>query len=139
VQISEDAELPEVRIESVSAERMQTMAVLLQDPNPIHLDAREVQRLGMGDRVVNQGPANMGYVANVLLQAMPGATLERFTVRFLGNVFAEDTVIARARVDRVEELADGRCRASCTVSLAVEGGDQVLSGTASAVFPVAGR
>ena len=42
---------------------MKTVAALLNDSNPIHWDVESVKSLGMGDRVVNQGPNNMAYVA----------------------------------------------------------------------------
>src|SRR5262245_25276181 len=53
-------------LESVSAEKMKTMAALIRDPNPIHWDLVAVEGLGMGCRAVNQGPNNMAYVVNML-------------------------------------------------------------------------
>jgi acyl dehydratase len=50
------------RLDSVDSERMREFAVLLADPNPIHLEPEAVRARGLGDRVVNQGPANFGYV-----------------------------------------------------------------------------
>ena len=95
-------------IESVSAERMKTLAVVLDDPNPIHLT---------GDRPVNQGPANLAWVLDV-------------KVRFLANVVARDRVIAAGRVESVE---DGRT--TCSVWLDVDGGARALDGTATLIVP----
>ena len=58
--------LSERVIESVDAEKMKTMALLLRDPNPIHWDVGSVRELGMGDRPVNQGPNNMAYLGGML-------------------------------------------------------------------------
>ena len=60
-------ELEPFVVDGVSAEKMKLMAALLHDPNPIHLDPEAVRGLGMGDRVVNQGPANQAYLVNMLL------------------------------------------------------------------------
>ena len=83
-------ELEPFVVDVVSAEKMKLMAALLHDPNPIHLDAEAVRGLGMGDRVVNQGPANQAYLVNMLLalrrrprrrpprhRALPGQRLRR--------------------------------------------------------------
>jgi acyl dehydratase len=96
-------ELEPFVVESVSAEKMKLMAALLHDPNPIHLDEEAVKSLGMGDRVVNQGPANQAYLINMLLGfAGDPAAIRRVNVRFLGNVFAGDRVECRGRVTEVD-------------------------------------
>jgi acyl dehydratase len=109
-------------VESVSAERMRTLAALLRDPTPIHFAPEIVQRLGMGDRVINQGPANMGYVINALLAAAPDARIAKLQVRFEANVFAEDRVTAGGTIDD-----DGEC----DVWLDVDGGPRALEGRAT--------
>lgn len=128
-------ELPPLRIASVSPERMKTMAALLQDSNRIHIKPEVVQALGMGDRVVNQGPANMGYLMRMLLQAAPGARLERMNVRFNANVFAGDSVVASGTVTSEGEPRDGRRVLECQVALDVEGGARALEGTATISIP----
>ncbi|MGW0005270.1 MaoC family dehydratase [Nocardia grenadensis] len=120
----------------VSAEKMKTMALLLADPNPIHFDVGAVRSLGLGDRPVNQGPNNVGYVLN-MLGGWAGGTdrVRALRVRFLGNVFGGDHVICRGTVTAVR--ADGgSVLADCTVELlagAVGAPEPrvVLSGTAS--------
>src|SRR3954468_21312547 len=89
-------------VESVSAARMADLAEVLDDPNPIHLDRDLVRRLGMGDREINQGPANCSYIVNLLRAEFPGATIAKLRFRLLGNVFAEERVIAGGEV-----LSDG--------------------------------
>jgi acyl dehydratase len=102
-QVEVGTELEPFVVEAVSAEKMKLMAALLRDPNPIHVDPEAVRALGMGDRVVNQGPTNQAYLVNMLLAFAgdPGA-IRQLTVRFLGNVFAGDRVECRGRVTAVD-------------------------------------
>ena len=44
----------EWRLEHVDAARMKILALLLDDPNPVHLDADAARRLNVADREVNQ-------------------------------------------------------------------------------------
>jgi 3-hydroxybutyryl-CoA dehydratase len=128
--VNAGVELGPLVIESVRAERMKTLAVVLADPNPIHLDPGAVRALGMGDRVVNQGPANFAWVLDMLREAVPGAQISDLKVRLLANVFADDRVVAAGRVDAV----DGG-RLSCSVWLDVDGGSRALDGTATLILP----
>ena len=59
-------EIPTFVVESVSAENMKLMALLLRDPNPIHFDLDAVASAGLGSRVVNQGGTTLAYVYNML-------------------------------------------------------------------------
>ncbi|MXV90263.1 MAG: MaoC family dehydratase [Acidimicrobiia bacterium] len=128
-------DLPEMIIESVSAEKMKTMAALLGDPNTIHWDVDDVRRLGLGDRPVNQGPNNMGYVIDMLADwAGDPANFRRLKVRFLGNVFAEDRLVAGGKVTAVRPSPDGRL-VDCDVWLARDGTEPVLAGTATVLLP----
>jgi acyl dehydratase len=96
-------ELPPLVIDSVDAEKMKLMAALLHDPNPIHFDVDRVRELGMGDRVVNQGPSNMSYLLNMVTRWTGSvAALRSAEIRFLGNVFAGDRVECTGRVTGVD-------------------------------------
>lgn len=126
-------ELPRWVVESVDPAKMKTMAALLDDSNPIHFDIFTLQALGMGDRPVNQGPSNLGYVQN-MLQAWAGVgSLRRITVRFVSNVHAGDRVIASGTVTGVREEA-GELLADCDVQLAIDGSGLALVGTATVVW-----
>jgi acyl dehydratase len=127
--------IPDWTIESVDAEKMKTMAALLRDPNPIHWDVQAVQRLGMGDRVVNQGPNNMAYVVNALLAWVGGdpAAIRAVQVRFQGNVLAGDQVTAGGTVTDLRDDAGQRI-AVCDVWLDRDDGARLLSGTAEVVL-----
>ena len=102
----------------VDARAMAIMAQILHDPNPIHLDPAAVRAAGLGDRTINQGPANLGYVVNMLIAAFPGFRLASLDSQYLANVRDGDEVLAAGRIvesseDRIEceawlGLADGQ-------------------------------
>lgn len=117
-------------IESVSAEHMKTLAVVLDDPNPIHLDAEAVRALGLGERVINQGPANLGYVMSMLAEAVPGASIADVRVRFLANVLGGDRVSAAGEVLALREHGARRA-IECAIWLDVDGRGRALEGTAT--------
>ena len=131
--LAQGDELDALVVESVSTEAMKTVAALLHDPNPIHFDVETVKALGMGDRPVNQGPNNMGYLVAMLSRAAGGRErIRSLRVRFLGNVFAGDRVVARGRVESIEDR-DGERIAQVEVWLERGADDRVLAGTASIV------
>jgi acyl dehydratase len=126
--------LPDWVVAAVAAEKMKTMAAILDDSNPIHFDVEAVRRLGMGDRVVNQGPNNMAYVMNMLSDWAGGpGHLRELTVRFQANVFAGDRLVAGGRVVEVREERGIRL-AVCEVWLQVVDGPRALSGTATVML-----
>lgn len=122
-------EIPPLELR-VDGEKMKVMAALLADPTPIHFDTRALARLGMGDRPVNQGPLNMGYLQTMLARWAGGRDrLLTFRVRFLSNVLAGDVVRAHGTVTDVRETERGRV-ATCDIALDVVGGSAALSGSA---------
>lgn len=124
-------ELPVWDVPEISAEKMKTMAALLADPSPIHFDVATLQALGMGDRPVNQGPLNMGYVMNAVTGWAGGTDrLRALRVRFLGTVLAGQAVRVTGTVTAVREQ-DGVMLADCDVILSITGGDVVVSGSAT--------
>jgi len=126
--------IPEYRLVSIDREKMKTMAALLHDSNLIHLDPTVVEHLGMGDRLVNQGPTNLAYTMNML--AAWGGGFERITsvdVRFLANVFSGDSVTATGRVLSRTRGSESTV-AECAIRL--DGPDgAVLEGTATVSMP----
>lgn len=131
MEVAPGTELPALVVEEVRPEPMKTVAALLHDPNPIHFDVEAVRALGMGDRVVNQGPSNMAYVVNMLTDWTGNpARLRRLRVRFLGNVLAGDRLAARGIVTGVREEGGERL-ADLDVWLERSEDDRVLDGTAT--------
>jgi acyl-CoA thioesterase FadM len=63
-------------------------------------------RLGLGDRPINQGPINLGYLGELVVRAAGGIEyVVRLSVRFRGNVFAGDRVVCTGKVIEVDEMA----------------------------------
>ncbi len=125
--------IPSWTVESVSTEKMKTMALLLRDPNPIHWDVEAVRALGMGDRPINQGPTNQAYIVNMLLCWLGDpARLKSMNVRFIANVFGDDRVIAGGEVSALRNDA-GVEVADCEVWLDRDDGSRLLQGTAVVV------
>ena len=91
--------VPAVVIEPVSPEKMKIFAAIARDPNPIHWDRAAVAERGLGDRLINQGPTNLGYVVNMLLAWTGPASLRDIAVRFTSNVFDGDVGHRRRRRD----------------------------------------
>jgi 3-hydroxybutyryl-CoA dehydratase len=118
----------------IDAAAMRVWAAALHDPNPIHLDVAAVQAKGLGDKVINQGPANVAYLLNALAAAFPRGSLEYLDVRFVANVFAEDLVTATGVVTQV--TAEGEARhIDCDILLEVAGRGIALRGTAKILLP----
>ena len=135
MEVSVGQRLPEWRIESVSAEKMKLLAAILRDPNPIHWDPAEVAKRGLGQRVINQGPTNLGYITNMLMEWAGPSCLRHLDVRFSSNVFDGDEVVATGvvlaiRDDNGERLAD------CDVWLDRGDGSRAVEGRATVVVEV---
>lgn len=124
-------EVPSYEVGPVSPEKMKTMSALMSDANPIHFDAAAVRRLGLGDRLINQGPLNQAYVVSMLAEWAGSADRVRsMRLRYLGNVFAGDELRASGTVSDVV-AQDEVVLAECEVHLDVIGRGTVLSGTAT--------
>jgi 3-hydroxybutyryl-CoA dehydratase len=121
--------LPPFIIESVSPDAMKDWAVFLADPNPIHLDSEVVKAMGLGDKVINQGPANVAYVANMLMAAIPGARIDTMDNRFVDNAYAGDRLVASGMVTAV----DGH-RVTCDTLLMANDTRTVITGTATLIL-----
>ncbi len=122
-------EIPSWEMPSVDAGRMRTMAALLRDPYPVHWDRAANEVLGLGGRVINQGPLNLGYVANMLMAWAGPAAIRRLTVSFGRPVLDGDRVVAGGTVRHV---VDGI--AGCDVWLS-RGDERLVTGTAEVWAP----
>ncbi|MBY8825643.1 MaoC family dehydratase [Sphingomonas colocasiae] len=113
-------------VEAVSPGAMREWSVFLADPNPIHLDAEAVRAAGLGDRPINQGPANLAYLINLLSLNFPEMDIVTLETRFNGNVFAGDRCVAGGHVIEVGETG-----VRCEIWLDVDGGGRAVSANAS--------
>lgn len=130
VPLQPGAELPPFVIPAISADAMRAWAGFLHDPNPIHLDPAFVKAKGLGERVINQGPANLAYVVNMLHAAFPGARITSMDSRFMDNAYAGDKVTATGQISEV----DGK-RVICAVALTSGDGRAIIQGTATLRLP----
>jgi acyl dehydratase len=123
-----DGELPEWTLDRVDSAPMKVLALLLGDPNPLHYDVEAARRAGFAERV-NQGPANMAYLINMLRAAFPGGRVTRLRVQLRGTVLAGQPVHAGGRIVRREPVAGGES-VTCEVHLEGPDGTRVLTGEA---------
>ena len=107
-------EIPPWTMESVDPARMRTMAAILRDPYPVHWDRNANAALGLGGRVINQGPLNLGYIVNMLLVWSGPSSVRRLTVSFGAPVLDGDRVTAGGRVESIR-VTNGERRAECAV------------------------
>ena len=120
--------VPEWAMEWVDPGRMKTMAAILRDPYPVHWDRAGNERIGFGPRVINQGPLNVAYIANMLMSWAGPSSIRRLTVSFAEPVLDGDRVIAHGVVTAVHESAPDPT-AECEVWLERDG-RRVVTGTA---------
>ncbi len=93
-------------------ERVHALMELMHDTNPVHDDPELVEKRRLSGPV-NQGPANLAYVVNMLVGwAGPEMRLERLDFRFLDIVVPGDSVIASGTVTAVEPRGDGAASSS---------------------------
>jgi acyl dehydratase len=125
------SDIPAFTVDAVDLEHMKAISSIMRDPNPIHWSADEVRRRGLGDRPVNQGPANIAYVMNMLTAFAGDATaIRRLRLRCQGVVFAGERVVARGVVTSIDGAGGGRL-VDCAVWLEGEDGRRVLDGVAT--------
>ncbi|GCE44558.1 hypothetical protein Rhow_008979 [Rhodococcus wratislaviensis] len=119
----------------VDAEAMKVFSLITKDPNPIHWDLDSVQKAGLGDRAVNQGGLNVGYVVNALCQWTGSRdSVRRVKTRFLKNAYAGDVLTAGGTVSAVDRSTVPNT-AELTVWLRRADGDEIMSGTATIQLP----
>jgi 3-hydroxybutyryl-CoA dehydratase len=127
------------KLKQVDSARMKILALLLADPNPVHLDPEAARRLNIADREVNQGPSNMAMVVNMLTQTWPDAELRQLRVRLLGQVLADEGVEAVGNILHSATFeTDGHEFQRLTVQfmLSVDGRGTVAVGEAELERPV---
>ena len=86
--------LPVLRPGEINRKRMVAVMGIMGDSNPIHQDEALAAKLGFRG-LVNQGPANLAYVANMLMAWAGGpAAIRSLRFRFLDNVVPGDALEA---------------------------------------------
>ena len=138
--LSVGAALPEWSIAAVSPDAMRVTSAICRDPNPIHWDRDAAEAAGFGHRVVNQGPLNLAYVANMLAAWAGPTALRRLTARFVAVVQEGDGVTAGGVITAIDPAPDtdpetGTRLAHCEVWLDRHDGVRAVTGTAVVVIP----
>ncbi|TDV56235.1 MaoC family dehydratase [Actinophytocola oryzae] len=119
-------DLPEWTLaEGADPGRIKVLALLLDDPNPLHYDPAAARSAGYTG-LLNQGPANLAMLANLLLAAFPGGRVRRLSARFGGAVVAGAPLRATGRITAVDDQ-DGARLVTCEVRLE-SAGTAVLTG-----------
>jgi len=95
-------EIPEWVMAEVEPLRMQTMAALLRDPNPVHWDRASTHSRGLDGRLINQGPINVGYVANMLMAWQGETCVRRLRLRFPDRVLDGERIVAGGVVTGID-------------------------------------
>lgn len=90
----------------VKQEYLVTWSQVLNDPNPIHLDNKKVEELGLGNKCINQGPANIAYILNCISSNFPEYQLIKINNRLNGNVFSDDRVSVEGQISDIEKKND---------------------------------
>ncbi len=112
----------------VDPQRMKTMAAILRDPYQVHWDREATMAMGLDGRVINQGPLNLSYIANMLMAWQGDECVRRLTVSFGRPVLDGDHVTAHGTVTSIADVGDEQ-HASCAIWLERDG-EQVVTGTA---------
>lgn len=121
---------------TIGADAVAELAVILDDPNPIHLDPAAARAAGLGERAIVQGPASMAFVINMLREAVADCRLGKLGVRLLGSICVDDAVRAAGRVESVT-VDGGERLLSCDVWLDIIDGPRALEGSATLLGPAA--
>jgi acyl dehydratase len=108
-EVTDATPIPDFVVDSVDPQRMKTMAAILRDPYRVHWDREATTAMGLGGRVINQGPLNVSYIVNALHAFAGVGCIRRLTVNFHRPVFDGDRVIAGGRL-LDERTGDGSRR-----------------------------
>lgn len=128
--------LPSLLIGPVDPAPMKVMALLLRDPNPIHLDPVAAGRYGGDRRVIGQGPVSLGYVTTMLTEwGGPRLTVRELRCRYMANVRAGDRLAVSGRVRSVEREGESAV-VGCDVWVDIRDGARVLEGFAKVAVPL---
>ena len=103
----------------VPQESMDTWAVILDDPNPIHLDVNAVKQVGLGNKTINQGPANIAYILNMIEENFPNSQILKMNNKMTDSVLEGDLVSVSGHITEIK-VEESQFVASCSIQLTVE-------------------
>ena len=127
------SEIPSFVVPAVRFEDIVTIMEVMGDVNPVHVDQDLVGELGLRG-TVNQGPANLAYVLNMLTDwAGTPLAIRHVKVRFQAISCPGDRLEARGTVEGLRHTPDGPV-AECEFELVRDGGEVILMGTADVLM-----
>jgi acyl dehydratase len=130
--------IPPLTMDEITIARVRALMELMHDTNPVHDDPDLVERRKLRGPV-NQGPANLSYVLDMLFAwAGPELQLERLDFRFLDIVVPGDSVTASGTVTSAAPDA-GDLVVGCDWRLDVDGGATAVTGSARLRIPGGAR
>jgi len=127
-------QIPAWTMESVTPERMKTVAAIFRDPMPLHWDRDASREIGFEGRLLNQSPINLGYVVNMLMAWAGPTCIRRVRTEFPLPVMDGDRVTARGVVTALEEQGDATI-AECEVWLDRDDGTRCVQARAWVALP----
>ena len=77
---------------TVIQKNMNLWADILDDPNPIHLDVNSVKLLGLGEKTINQGHANIAYIINAINYNFPDSEIIRLNNKMTDSIVEGDKI-----------------------------------------------
>jgi acyl dehydratase len=138
VDITVDEQLTPLVKPPITQEQLRRYAEASGDYNPIHLDERAAQQVGL-DGVIAHGMLSMAFLGqfvNQQIAGIPGARIEHLKVRFHNMVRLGDTLACQGKVNARTTQED------MSQSIAIEcwaqnqKGDTVTTGEAVVIIPV---
>jgi len=127
-------EIPGWEMESVTPERMKTVAAILRDPMPLHWDREASRSLGLEGRLLNQSPINLGYIVNMLTAWAGPTCIRRVRTEFPQVVYDGDHVKAGGTVRSIDSAGDETI-AECEVWLDRADGTRTVKARAWIALP----
>ena len=105
----------------VPQESMDTWAKILDDPYTIPLDVNSVKSLGLGDKTINQGPANIAYIMNMLEKNFPNSQIIKMNNKMTNSILEGELVNVSGQILNIKEKKS-QLIISCTLNQTAEGG-----------------
>ena len=88
---------------TVTQENMNLWAEILDDPNPIHLDVNSVKLLGLGEKTINQGHANIAYIINAINYNFPDSEIIKLNNKMTDSILEGDKITVSGQIDNIIE------------------------------------
>ena len=88
---------------TVTQENMNLWAEILEDPNPIHLDVNSVKLLGLGEKTINQGHANIAYIINAINHNFPDSEIIKLNNKMTDSILEGDKITVSGQINNIIE------------------------------------